>query len=537
MDRKLHFICQNDGLLDFFAYLRAELVRYFRRMEQKRKRMGLNKKYKVLLFISFVFSVFCAMAENPKREFRGAWIQCVNGQYLGKSMAELRQMLSSQLDVLQGAGINAIMFQVRAEGDALYRSSFEPWSRYLTGQQGRAPQDGWDPLGWMVEECHRRNMECHAWINPYRAKTKGTTTLATNHAAVRHPERVFQYGDLLIFNPALASNRLYTCMIVEDILNKYDVDGIHMDDYFYPYPDAGRPIPDGSFYVADSRDFQDIGDWRRDNVNLLIRDLHELIRSVKPWVKFGISPFGIYHNNKAGLNSREGSATAGLQNYDDLYADIVHWIKKGWIDYTIPQIYWNIGTRVADYDVLCHWWNDFCGGRPVFIGQDVERTVKGSDPMRPGQHQMQAKFELQRSLRNIQGSCQWYAAAVVNNPGNYRTMLEQVYHKTPALQPLMKYIDKKAPKKPRKAGIDFIGNDIYLNWQAPSSKKEMDKAVQYVVYRFAKGEKQNLESSSHIYGITRDTKILLRGNHFGCTFVVTALDRLHNESKGVKVKL
>lgn len=490
-----------------------------------------------ILFVLLLTVSVAAVAQNPKREFRGAWIQCVNGQYLGKSMAELRQMLSSQLDVLQGAGINAIMFQVRAEGDALYNSAYEPWSRYLTGQQGRAPQDGWDPLAWMVEECHKRCMECHAWINPYRAKTKGTTQMAVSHAAVEHPERVFQYGDLLIFNPALASNRIYTCMVVEDILTKYDVDGIHMDDYFYPYPTAGVAIPDAGYYNADSRGISNIEDWRRDNVNMLIEDLHELIRSIKPWVKFGISPFGIYRNNPDGYNSARGSATSGLQNYDDLYADIVLWTKKGWIDYTIPQIYWNLGTKAADYDVLCRWWNDYCGERPIFVGQDVERTVKGTDPMRPGQHQMQAKYELQRSLPNIKGSCQWYAAAVVNNPGNYRTMLERVYHNTPALQPQMKFIDKKAPKKPKSVKIEVIGNDIYLTWNAPRGKKEMDKAVQYVVYRFEQGEKLNTELASKIYGTTRDTKIKLTGNQMGCTFVVTALDRLHNESKGVKVKL
>ena len=163
----------------------------------------------------------------------------MNGQYLGKTPAQLRQMLSDQLDTLQQCGINAILFQVRAEGDALYKSNYEPWSRYLTGTQGVAPADGWDPLAWMVAECHKREMECHAWINPYRAKTKGTTALAQNHEAIRHPERMFEYDGLYIFNPAIAENRLHTCMVVEDILLNYDVDGIHMDDYFYPYPVKG----------------------------------------------------------------------------------------------------------------------------------------------------------------------------------------------------------------------------------------------------------------------------------------------------------
>jgi uncharacterized lipoprotein YddW (UPF0748 family) len=493
--------------------------------------------YSVLALLSCT-SIFAQSDNYPKREFRGAWIQCVNGQYLGKSSAQLREMLSSQLNVLKKAGINAILFQVRAEGDALYQSKYEPWSRYLTGQQGVAPADGWDPLAWMVEQCHNRGMELHAWINPYRAKTKGTREMAKGHYCVKHPDRYFQYGDLYIFNPALESNRMYTCMVIEDIITRYDVDGIHMDDYFYPYPENGMELPDRAFFEADPRGFTDINDWRRDNVNLLIRDIHRLIRSTRPWVKFGISPFGIYRNSPNGENCREGSATAGTQNYDDLYADVMLWSDKGWVDYLIPQIYWNIGTKVADYDVLCHWWNDYCGKRPLFIGQDVERTVKGIDPNDPNSHQMRAKYNIQRSLNHVKGSCQWYAAAVVNNPANYRTVLEQEYHRYPALQPEMKFIDAKAPGKPRKAKLKMTNGLVTLNWKAPKAKKELDKAVSYVVYRFPKGEKMNINNAENILAITRSTSFILDDgkNPFDFKYLVTALDRLSNESKAVKVK-
>ena len=494
------------------------------------------KKILFLLFLSI--SVFTTFASNPKREFRGAWIQCVNGQYLGKTPAQLRQMLSDQLDTLQQCGINAILFQVRAEGDALYKASYEPWSRYLTGTQGVAPADGWDPLAWMVDECHKREMECHAWINPYRAKTKGTTALAQNHAAVRHPERMFEYDGLYIFNPAIAENRTYTCMVVEDILTHYDVDGIHMDDYFYPYPVKGLSLPDQSYYQADPRGFSNIEDWRRDNVNLLIRDIHHLVREIKPWVKFGISPFGIYRNSPTGQNCKEGSATSGTQNYDDLYADIVYWVKQGWIDYNIPQVYWNLGTKAADYEVLLNWWNDYCGGRPLFIGQDIERTVQGADPTDPTSHQMRIKYSLQRAFANIQGSCQWYAAACVNNPGNYRTMLQQVYHSTPALQPLMPFIDKKAPAKPKNVQVSkYAMTGTVLTWEAPRAKKELDRARQFVVYIFPQGEKIDLEDSERIVAITSANTLTLSAVPIGSTLVVTALDRLHNESKPVKVKL
>lgn len=496
---------------------------------------------KRILSILFAVMAFVSMAtavtkENPKREFRGAWIQCVNGQYLGKSPKQVRDMLSTHLDALQQAGINAILFQVRAEGDALYKSNYEPWSRYLTGQQGLAPSDGWDPLAWMVEQCHFRQMECHAWINPYRAKTKGTKELAANHAAVKHPDRIFQYDDLYIFNPALESNRLYTCMIVEDILKNYDVDGIHIDDYFYPYPVAGVPLPDGAYFEQNPRGFKNIEDWRRDNVNLLIRDLHRIVRATKPWAKFGVSPFGIYRNSPTGENCKEGSATRGTQNYSDLYADIVYWTKQGWVDYNIPQVYWNFGTKAADYEVLLHWWNDYCGQRPLFIGQDVERTVKEADPKNPNSHQMFAKYDLQRSLPNIQGSCQWYAAAVVNNPGNYTTVLERHYHSTPALQPLMTFIDGKAPGKPKSAKVKHYNSGTQLSWKAPKAKKTMDEARQYVIYKFKKGEKVNLNSSSHILTLTNRTDFIDNSAEHGDVYFITALDRLHNESKPVKLK-
>lgn len=496
----------------------------------------------IVLFVAMVLSV--TSFAQPKREFRGAWMQCVNGVYLGKSSEQIRNMLTSQLDKLQEAGINAIMFQVRPEGDALYKSNYEPWSRYLTGKQGLAPADGWDPLAWMVEQCHSRAMECHAWINPYRAKMKATT-LASSHAAAMYPDRVFQYGDLLIFNPALEINRQYTCLIVEDILKNYDVDGLHIDDYFYPYPVAGQAIPDQMYYERDKRGFASIEDWRRDNVNLLIKDLHKVIRDTKPWVKFGVSPFGIYRNSPSGVNSAEGSATNGTTNYYDLYADVVKWVDKGWVDYNIPQIYWNVGTKVADYEVLCKWWNDYCGKRPLFIGQDVVRTVQGVDPSNPNAHQMGLKYQIQRSLNNVQGSCQWYAAAVCENEGNYHTFLKTMFHKFPALQPEMTFIDKKKPSKVKKAKIELVNGIPSITWYGRKTKKEMDKAVQFVVYKFAPGEKIDTSNPSHIACVTKrisDSSIKMHyplgaENLSGYTFVITSLDRLHNESKEVKIKL
>lgn len=498
---------------------------------------------KVLFALSLMLSLTLMAQQQPKREFRGAWIQCVNGQFIGKTPSQIRLYLATQLDDLASAGINAIFFQVRPEGDALYKSKFEPWSRYLMGEQGVAPADGWDPLEWMVAQCHERGMECHAWINPYRAKTKGTAELHPSHQVIKHPERVFDYDGLKIFNPAIEANRLYTCMVVEDIIRNYDVDGIHMDDYFYPYPVEGVEIPDENYFNRNPRGFNNIEDWRRDNVNMLIRNLHDMIREIKPWIKFGVSPFGIYRNSPTGTNCREGSATSGLQNYDQLYADVVLWQKEGWVDYTVPQIYWNVGTAAADYEVLCHWWNDYCNDRPLFIGQDVDRTVAGVDPNDSTRNQQCLKLDIQRSLPNVQGSCMWYAAAVANNTGGYRDVLEEDYHRYPALQPQMKWLDSKAPKAPTRLRLVGHNGKVFLVWNAPKAKKELDKVCQFVVYRFLRGEKVDLDDPSHIVEITprdleaRGGTFVLDGDPYGETYVVTSLDRLGNESKGARLKI
>ena len=472
----------------------------------------------------------------PKREFRGAWIQAVNGQFIGMSTEELQQTLTSQLNALQQAGINAIIFQVRPEADALYMSYYEPWSRYLTGTQGVAPEPYWDPLQWMIEECHRRGMELHAWINPYRAKTKGTKELGIKHPYKSNPERFVHYDEMLIFNPALQENRDYICTIVTDIVKRYDIDGLHIDDYFYPYPTPGLEFDDEQSFKADPRGFTDKGDWRRDNVNLLIEQLHHTIRNVKPWVKFGISPFGIYRNQK---NDPEGSATNGLQNYDDLYADILLWIDKGWVDYTTPQLYWEIGHKAADYETLIEWWAKHANGRPLYIGQDVMRTTQAADIANPTQHQQAHKMQLQRSYDAIGGSCQWPASAVAENVGGYATALNKEYHRWLALQPQYPFMDNKAPRNVKALDIIWTDEGPVLCWTAPKYKNEMNRPTKYVVYRFSKGEKIDLKDATKIVGFTQQTFLPLtyQGGKSKYTYVVTALDRLHNESKAQKLRI
>lgn len=434
----------------------------------------------LLLMAGGVFAQVQTGSAYPKREFRAAWIQSVNGQFRGMPTEKLKQNLIGQLNSLQKAGINAIIFQVRPEADALYASRLEPWSRFLTGVQGKAPEPYWDPMQFMIDECHKRGMEFHAWINPYRTKTTLKSELAPNHVYNIHPEWFVTYGDQLYFDPALPESRRHICMVVSDIVSRYDVDAIHMDDYFYPYPIKGKDFPDDASFARFGGGFSNKGDWRRSNVNVLIKKLHETIREIKPWVKFGVSPFGIYRNESS---DPLGSKTKGLQNYDDLYADVLLWAREGWIDYNIPQIYWHIGHPVADYETLVKWWAKNTENRPLFIGQSVMNTVQNADPKNPSINQLPRKMALQRAYQTIGGSCQWPASAVIENAGKYRDALIAEYHKYPALPPVFDFMDNEAPGKVRKMKPVWTEDGYILFWTAPKYKEEMNRAVQYVVYR------------------------------------------------------
>ena len=304
------------------------------------------KIYLSLLLFSFLSGMVSQGAEHPKREFRGAWIHTVGqSRYMEMNRDAMQDYFDQMLDSLQYIGINAVIFQVRPTADAFYRSELEPWSKYLTGKQGVAPEPLWDPLQYMIEQCHARNMELHAWLNPYRVGTNADEPLAASHIYHKHPEWFVRYGRQLYFDPGLPECRRFIGRVVDDIVSRYDVDAIHMDDYFYPYPIAGSEFPDENSYARYGNGM-DRGDWRRENVNALIKELHEIIKSRKPWVRFGISPFGIYRNKKS-TPDNSGSNTNGLQNYDDLYADILRWVREGWIDYNMPQIYWEIGHTAA----------------------------------------------------------------------------------------------------------------------------------------------------------------------------------------------
>lgn len=473
--------------------------------------------YSLLLAVAVVAS---AAAQNPKREFRGAWMHTVyQGQYLKQSTDENKAYLRDQLDKLKAAGVNAVIFQVRPQADAFYPSDLEPWSRYLTND-GKAPVPAWDPLQFMIDEAHARGMELHAWLNPYRVTSSKAQTLPAGHVYHKHPEWFVRYDGKLYFDPALPESRQFITDVVMDIVGRYDVDGIHFDDYFYPYPVKGEEFPDAKSYAKYGKGMNK-GDWRRQNVDLLIEGLHKKIAATKPWVIFGISPFGIWRNK---ASDPRGSNTNGLQNYDALYADVLLWAHNGWIDYLLPQLYWDLEHKSASYLTLVDWWNDNAEGRNLYVGQDVGVTMKKPD-IAPSTEptQLRHKVNLTRANENIGGNCWWPGYSITANTGGIADSLANDLQSTVALVPTYPWISDKTPAAPSQ----FTANGRKLSWSVPAAQDTSDDAVKFVVYRFDNDAEIDLYAADAIEAVTWQPS-------FEATkpgkYIVTSLSRVNQES-------
>lgn len=467
-------------------------------------------------------SAFGGKTDSPRREFRGAWLHTVYQEgYHKRSTAENKKYLRRQLDSLKLAGINAVIFQVRPQSDAFYDSKYEPWSRFLT-DNGKAPVPMWDPLAFMVEEAHARGMELHAWLNPYRVTTSSKQTLPAGHIYHKHPERFIRYDGKLYFDPGMPENRKFITDIVGDIITRYDVDGIHFDDYFYPYPVKGVQFKDNKSYARYGKG-KKLADWRRSNVDKLIEDIHNMIAARKPWVRFGISPFGIWRNKRT---DPRGSETTGLENYDALYADPLLWAEKGWIDYQMPQLYWDLKHKAASYLVLVDWWNKNSRGRHVYVGQDVDRTMKFADINGSKEKsQLRHKVTLTRKAENIQGNCWWPGYLVTANESGVADSLITDLQSKRALVPSYPWILNEEPP----AVTGFKEDRGTLSWKAPKPKERVSDTEKFVVYR--------LNGKMRKFDLDRDAEIVDVTYKFNYTpsepgyYVVTALDRVNNESQ------
>lgn len=502
-----------------------------------------------------LFSVKKSFPQTPpKREMRGVWIATVlnldwpSSRHL--SPEKQKKELSNMLDFQQKNGMNAVFFQVRPATDAFYESRFEPWSYWLTGEQGKAPEPFYDPLKFAVQECHQRNMELHAWFNPFRvvSDTSQLGKLDSTHIALTKPEWTLTYGKGVYLDPGIPEVRKYIVKIIRDVVTRYDIDGVHFDDYFYPYKIWGVEFPDTLSFERYSGDFlpEDIDDWRRNNVDLIIKDLNESIKEIKPYVKFGIAPFGVWRNKR---DDPLGSETrGGAPCYDALYADVRKWLEKGWIDYVAPQLYWEIGHKAADFEILIDWWSKNSFGKHLYIGHGaykIDPNSKVKAWQKPDQMPMQ--IAKTRQYNNVHGSIFFRAKTFNTNPNGINEKFRNEIYSKPALVPTMDWIDNQPPRTPGKIKAKKQDEGSLLQWDADPTRAEMDKTAYYVIYRFRGKKPGDLNKAENIYKIVRQpsAEVKAKKSFFAFfrkryTFVVTAVDRMHNESppsKSITLKL
>lgn len=473
----------------------------------------------------------------PKYEMRGVWVSTVVNldwpSRKGLSVEQQKQEFIKIATAQKALGINALFVQVRPAGDAFYPSQYDPWSEYLTGKQGQAPVPFYDPLKFMIDETHKLGMEFHAWINPYRMVFDiNRSSVADNHVTKQHPEWFVTYGKQKIFNPGIPEAVKYIRGVVSDIINRYDVDGIHMDDYFYPYPEHGA-FHDEEAYRQYGRG-KSLAEWRRSNCNTLVKEIHDAINTYNPMVKFGISPFGIYQNRTA--STPDGSNTSGSQAYSDLYADVLAWLKEGWIDYVTPQLYWEIGNRRADYATLINWWANHTYGKQLYIGEGIYRADEA-----PVSAAWRDRSEFPRHLqlvRNLQGKVQgqvlFTSKNLLHNPNGWADTLAENYFRKPAIVPPMSWINEEAPDAPE-TWAEIKNNNLIVNAFLPRSnnKEELKGFVYYFSVNAGTignspdyiAPTQNNNFSNYIVPLS---SIPVNCSQFYIT--VTSLDRENNES-------
>ncbi|CEJ44956.1 glycoside hydrolase family 10 protein [Umezakia ovalisporum] len=454
------------------------------------------------------------------REFRGVWVTTVwNSDWPSKpGLSTLQQQaeLVEILDGLQSLNFNALILQVRPEGDALYASDLEPWSAWLTGTQGKPPEPFYDPLEFAIAECHKRNIELHAWFNPYRAKssTKSTPNVRP-HIALTNPEVVYQWGNQLWMDPGvkIVQDRAYN--VIMDVVDRYDIDGVHLDDYFYPYPIQNRIFPDNKTYAAYrlTGGKLSLSEWRRENVNQMVLRLFQGIKATKPYVKFGISPFGIYRPGQP-----EG--IRGLDAYDVLYADAKKWLEQGWIDYIAPQLYWRIDQAAQSYPLLLKWWTENNPQqRHIYVGNNISQL----DGKAWKNEEVNKQVIITRNLaaKLSLGNIFFSMNSINQNREGIADIFRRSLYASPACVPAMSWQNGAAPLPPQQVQV----NNRRLSWQLGNNQWVRS----WTLYRQT-GNNWILQ------------RVLSAGTTFATvqqagTYAVCAVDRLANESLGVVVKV
>jgi uncharacterized lipoprotein YddW (UPF0748 family) len=467
-----------------------------------------------------------AVPAKAVRELRGMWLTTVNNidwpSRPGLPQAQVKAEYVQWLEMAREQNHNAIFVHVRPSGDALWPSKYAPWSEWLTGRRDGA-DPGWDPMAFMVAEAHARNLEFHAWFNPYRGSQPGPAgpgadfaKLAPNHPLRLHRDWAIAYpkgrSARLYFDPGIPAARKFVEDSMLEAVEKYDVDGVHFDDFFYPYPQAGQDFPDDASYATRTRKAQSRAAWRRENVNTLVREMNVRIKQVKPWVKFGISPFGIWRN---AANDPAGSQTSGLESNDAIYADTRTWVREGWLDYVVPQLYWAIGFDKADYAKVLPWWSELVKGTKVqlYIGQGDYRVGEKGPWRDPGQ------IERQLALNDryaVSGSVHFSAKQIKADRLGAVSRYRKAHYATPALVPVMAHLPADPPPAPRLVSARrSAAGPAELGWQAGAKEP-----VSWALYR-ADGPVATLVATGR-----SGTRITAPGPGVYC---LSGLDRSGNE--------
>ncbi len=405
----------------------------------------------------------CVSVPPPApREFRAAWVATVaNIDWPSKPGLPAEQQRAEALAILnraQSLKLNAIILQVRPAADALYASSLEPWSEFLTGEQGRAPAPFYDPLEFWITEAHRRGLELHAWLNPYRARhSAAKSPPAANHISKTNPEAVKTYGAFEWMDPGEPFAARRTLEVISEVVRNYDVDGIHIDDYFYPYPipappvgTSAKPAPPAELDFPDEPAWQRYlavkgklsrADWRRQNVDYLVEDIYRTIHRIKPWVRFGVSPFGI------GRPDRRPKGIAGFSQYDKLYADAELWLQKGWLDYFAPQLYWPKERKAQDYATLLKYWAQQNTVHrhlwPGMFTSSINDTPKSWAP-----EEITHQIDLTRANKNAGGHIHYSMIALMQDRHGISGLLAAGPYAQAALVPATPWLDATAPGAP-----------------------------------------------------------------------------------------
>jgi len=474
---------------------------------------------------------------TPLRQFRATWISSVVNidwpSKTGLTAAQQQAELIGWFDAAVRQHHNAVVLQVRPTADAFWPSTIEPWSQYLTGKQGGDP--GYDPLAFAVADAHKRDLELHAWFNPYRI-SMGTnlSALVPEHPARQHPDWVVTYGGKLYYNPGIPAARKLVEDAIMDAVSRYDLDGVHFDDYFYPYPVAGQVFNDAATYAQYGAGFPTLAEWRRNNINLLIQEMQQRIKAIKPWVKFGISPFAVWRNK---ATDPEGSdTTAGVQTYDDLAADTRRWVREEWIDYIVPQVYWAGGFAPADYNKIVPWWAEQVRGTDVhlYIGEATYKVGTStqspdwSDPQELSDH-----LAFDSTIPEVKGNIYFSAKDVRADRLGATTLLNNTWYTRPALIPTMQSLDSRAPLPVHAVHADRTAGGVELSWRPTSSD-----TTSYAVYRrplagddhCPDNDARNLIATVRATGEPQTylDPTATPGERY--LYTVTALDRLWNQS-------